>query len=422
MAINRKDLLERLGDHHLTSFPKTKSMVRPPLDRDRGLRIAHIGLRGVPATFGGVERHVEEIGARLVDRGHSVTVYCRRGYVDGGERLYRGMRLLELPTISSKHFDAIVHSFLSTVNALRQNFDVLHFHGLGPGVMAILPRLLGHRGIVLTVHGLDNERAKWGGVTQKMLLGAQWLSARLPRRVVAVSRSLQKHYWQVHHRKTVHIPNGTPEFSVLPARRIRSRLGLEHGNYLLVVARFVPEKSLDTLIRAFRQVNTDHRLVLAGGSCFSDDYVEELHQLAQGDPRILLPGYVYGEELIELFSNAAAFVQPSKLEGLPLTLLEAASVGVPLIVSDIGPHLEVVEGHRGPGVEVFPVGNEQALTAAMERLLGNQTAAFEGAAKLKTKVRREFNWDNVTERTEAVYRELANSAVRIPRSFRRRTS
>jgi hypothetical protein len=173
-----------------------------------GLKIAMIGQRGVPATFGGIEHHVEELGSRLVDRGHEVTVFCRPNYVSNGRRDYRGMRLQHVPTVGTKHFDAIAHSATSTVAAMRDSYDVIHYHALGPGLLAFAPRLASRAKVVLTVHGLDHERAKWGLVARSVLKTAGWLSARVPDATITVSRSLTDYYANHHRRRAVYIPNG----------------------------------------------------------------------------------------------------------------------------------------------------------------------------------------------------------------------
>ena len=370
------------------------------------MRIAFIGQRGVPATFGGIEHHVEEIGSRLADRGHDVTVFCRTNYAptERPDR-YRGMRLCHLPTVGSKHFDAIVHSALSTVSAMGGRFDILHYHALGPGLVAPLPRYLSASRVVLTVHGLDDERAKWGKVASAVLRTAGWMSARVPDATIVVSRALQDHYAARHGRHAVHIPNGVDEPGPQPAREIVDRFGLRRGEYLLFVGRLVPEKAPDLLIRAFRRVPGDLRLAIAGGSSFTDSYVDDVSRLAAADPRVLLTGYVYGGTLQELYANAAAFVLPSSLEGLPLTLLEAASHGTPVVASDIPPHLEVLGGDAA-GRRLFPPGDEAALVSAITRCLADPVGERAGAKELRRRILQDYAWAAAVDATEAVYREV----------------
>ena len=366
------------------------------------LSIAMIGQRGVPATFGGVEHHAEQLGSRLVEMGHEVTVFCRSNYVEDPMSTYRGMQLRHLPTVGTKHLDAIVHSALSTVDAMRQHFDVIHYHALGPGAVAPLPRFLSGAKVVQTIHGLDDERAKWGKLSQSLLRTAGWMSARVPQATIVVSRALAEHYRRRHGRHAHYIPNGVAEPRFTPAAEITERFGLQGGDYLLFVGRLVPEKAPDLLMRAFSRVPGDMRLVIAGGTSFTDSYTQSLQDLAKSDPRIIMPGYVYGSTLAELYTNAAAFVLPSHLEGLPLTLLEAASYQLPLVASAIAPHLEVL-GEAGPGRRVFRPGDEEALMYALRVTLRNIESDRDAAETFARDVRKRYSWDEAAEETASVY-------------------
>ncbi|HEX6844271.1 MAG TPA: glycosyltransferase family 4 protein [Actinomycetota bacterium] len=370
------------------------------------LRIAVIGSRGVPATFGGIEHHVEELGARMVARGHEVVVFARTNYQERPVREHRGMRVVPLPTVSSKHLDAIVHSSLASARSLTGRFDVVQYHAIGPGIPAALPRAFSRAKVALTVHGRDGERAKWGRGAKAVLSAAEWLSARVPDATIVVSEDLARHYREAYRRRTDVIVNGVEAGTPLPAAEIASRWGLGAGAYLLFVGRLVPEKAPDMLLRAFRTLDApDLRLVIAGGSSFTDEYVASLERAAAADPRVVMAGYVYGDTLRELYANAAAFVLPSFLEGLPLTLLEAASFGTPVVVSDIPPHLEIAHG-EGPGHRVFATGDERRLRDALDRALADPSSEREAAAGFRDDVLARFDWDEATDRTLAVYERI----------------
>lgn len=376
-----------------------------PRSNSGGLRIAMIGQKGLPATFGGIEHHVEELGARLIDRGHQVTVFCRSNYGAGRQQRHRGIRLVELPTLGTKHLDAIVHSAFSTTAAMRSSCDILHYHAIGPGALSVVPRVASRAKVVLTVHGLDDERAKWGRLAKTVLRTAGWISARAPNAIIVVSQDLKRHYWEVRRRETVYIPNGVCIREPGPARPTLDRFGLEAGRYLLFVGRLVPEKAPDLLIRAFRLVPADQRLVLVGGSSFTDGYAAQLRRLTADDPRVVLTGYLYGSELRALYEHAAAFVLPSSLEGLPLTLLEAVSYGTPVLASAIAPHVEVL-GASGPGGRLFAPGDERQLVQALTAVLADGAAERRGAAVLRERVLRQYSWDDAAVATERVYRHI----------------
>lgn len=377
------------------------------------LRIAMVGLRGLPATFGGVERHVEELGWRLAARGHEVVVYSRPQYCEDRRMTeYRGMRLMCIPTVRWRGLEALVHSGLAATATVGRGYDVVHFHALGPGLFTPVVRGLTGAGVTQTIHGLDDRRAKWGGAAQRLLrLGGQ-LSARVPHEVVVVSQDLQRHYREEHGRSTTFIPNGVPEPRATDPAVVAEEFGLTAGGYLLYLGRLVPEKDPALLIRAFRRVTTDLRLVVVGDSCGTDHYTAELKRLAQDDDRVVFAGYQYGETLAALLGHAALFVQPSLLEGLPITLLEAAAYGRPVVASDIPPHTEVV-GDSGPGHLLFRHGDEGSLVEALERSLRETGAVQAGARRLHDRVIQRYDWDLATDALEEAYlRAIAARAGR----------
>lgn len=366
------------------------------------MRISMVGQRGVPATFGGIEHHVEELGARLVERGHDVTVYCRSNYTADEKDLHRGMRVRQLPTIGTKHLDAIVQSGLSSLMTLASRSDIVHFHALGPGLFTPLPRYLSGARVVQTIHGLDDQRAKWGHVARSILAAGGWLSARVPDEVIVVSEDLARHYEQRHDRAVHHIANGTIVPWPRPPGPEIARLGLRPRGYLLFVGRLVPEKAPHLLLRSFRNVPSDLDLVVAGGGSYSSKYVGRLVEMAAVDPRVRMTGCLSRSALDELYSNAYAFVLPSSVEGLPLTLLEATAAGLPVVASDIPPHREVL-GPPGPGRRVFTAGDGPGLTSAIRQLLADGDRGRSRSRSLAATVVSSYSWTSAAEQTEAVY-------------------
>lgn len=382
------------------------------------LRIAMIGQRGVPAQWGGIERHVEEIGARLVDRGHEVIVYCRPGYAQDVGRTWRGMVLHRVPTVRTKHLDASVHSGVATMAALRERPDVVHYHALGPGVFAPVHRWGSPAVVVQTIHGFDDERMKWGPAARGVLRSARWMSARVPDAVIGVSAAITERYTaQVGPTGPIvrHIVNGVVRPGPVDLTRL-DRWGLQPGRYALFVGRLVPEKHVALLLQAYRTVHGDLPLVIAGGSSFTDDYTAEIRRLAGLDPRVVLTDYVYGDDLAALYGGAGVFVLPSRLEGLPLTLLEALSHGCPVIVSDLPPHREVL-GTGGVGRWIVPVGDRRSLAAALDAALTRAAldpiAARADAARLAEDLLGRFDWDDAARATEELYRDALDRRDRV---------
>ncbi len=314
--------------------------------------------------------------------------------------------MVNLPSIGTKHLDAIGHSGLSTVFTLNSSFDVVHYHALGPGLIAPVARALSGATVIQTIHGLDNDRNKWGGFAQRVLGLAAWMSARVPDHTIVVSEALQAHYQQRYGREAACIPNGV-ERGVTASADLLEKFGLKPSKYVLFVGRLVPEKAPDLLIRAFSKLDTSARLVIAGGSSFTDGYVQQLTQLAAKDDRVVMPGYVYGQDLAALYSHAGAFVLPSALEGLPLTLLEAAGHGTPIVASDIPPHREVLRAD-GVGHRLVREGDEDALAIAIAGTLHAGSTARTSAKRMREDVLRRYDWDAAADTTEAVYYEAAS--------------
>lgn len=381
---------------------------------ERPLRIAMIGLRGVPATYGGVERAVEELSAHLAARGHRVTVFARRSYSDPRVRWHRGIEVVHHGEIDTKHLEAISHSALAVLVALRwRRFDVVHFHGTGPSLLSFVPRLAGVP-TVSTVQGLDWRREKWGRFARMVLrLGAR-AAAVCPTRTIVVSQALEQHFRERYRSDPVYIPNGV----AAGADADVAIEGLEPGRFVLFLGRLVPEKHVHTLIESYRYVATEIPLVIAGPSSHSPEYVRRLEHLAAEDPRVRLLGPRYGGEKEWLMHNALAFVQPSSVEGLPIGLLEALAAGRFPIVSQISENLEpVTVAGRRLGLQV-PVGDARALGGAISEafVTGDRDAVGD---RLRTHVLEVYDWSEIAARTERVYRE-ALAAQSGPRTASRR--
>jgi glycosyltransferase involved in cell wall biosynthesis len=362
------------------------------------MKIAMIGQKGIPATYGGIERHVEEIGARLAERGHEVSVYARLHYTKVGG-VYRGMRIKRLPSINTKHFDTISHCAASTLDSIVRRYDIVHFHALGPSLFSCFPRV-GRARTVVTIHGLDWQRGKWGPVAAWFLRHCERPSVAFPDRTIVVSKALQDHFLTQYRAATVVIPNGTNPPVQRPPNKIR-KYGLDRHRYVLYVGRLVPEKGCHILLEAFSRLDTDARLVMAGGSSFSDGYVDSLMRIRNGDERIQMLGYVYGDMLDELWSNAYLVVQPSFLEGFSISLVEAMSHGKCILASDIPENMEVVEDCA----VTFRTQDVEDLQSKLRDLLDDPLEVDRVARRCKTAAQERFSWSRIVEATEAVYRD-----------------
>ncbi len=368
---------------------------------NRKLRIAMIGHKRIPSREGGVEIVVEELATRMVKLGHHVTCYNRKGHhVSGKEydgqkiKEHEGVRLKEVITIDKKGLAAMSSSFFAAIKAAFGKYDVVHFHAEGPCAMLWLPKLFGKR-CIATIHGLDHQRAKWGKFAKGYIVRGEKCAVKRADEIIVLSKGVQEYFQQTYGRKTVYIPNGVSKPTVRPVRMIKQQYGLDKDNYILFLGRIVPEKGIKYLIEAFKQVETEKKLVIAGGASDTDEFMTELKALASDDNRIIFTGFVQGQMLEELYSNAYVYTLPSDLEGMPLSLLEAMSYGNCCLVSNIAECTEVVEDKA----VVFEKSNVEALKEKIQMLCN----ATEMVSKLKAEasdfVCEKYNWDTVVTET-----------------------
>jgi glycosyltransferase involved in cell wall biosynthesis len=367
----------------------------------RRLSIAMIGTRGLPASYGGVEMAVEALSRELVRRGHSVVVYGRSAYCDTSLRERDGVSQIPLPQINTKHLEAISHTVLSTAHAaMRRKYDIIHFHATGPTMLSLATVSLGIP-TVATVHGLDWRREKWGIAARRILRAATRVAATVPSATIAVSRELADTLNAEYGCSTTYIPNGVSLDGLSEETSVN---GLRANQFILLLGRIVPEKQAHLLIQAFRTVDTHYRLAIVGPSSHSDSYVSEVERLAAQDPRVLLLGARYGPEKAWLLRNAAIFVQPSTLEGLPLALLEALALDRFTVVSDIPGNLEAVTvlDDKIHGL-VFRAGDVADLSAKLTLALSRSSTLQRETPPVSQLIHERYDWSNVARETEALY-------------------
>lgn len=370
------------------------------------MKISMFGQKRIPSREGGVEIVVEELSTRMAASGHDVICYNRRGHHVGGEQFdtkkqknYRGVKLKSVLTIDKKGLAAVTSSFFAALKTAFSRADVVHIHAEGPAFMCWLPKLFRKR-VIVTVHGLDWQREKWkDGFGSKYIRAGERAAVRRADEIIVLSRNVQEYFKNTYGRETVWIPNGVTCPEVLPAEQICKEFALEKEQYILFLGRLVPEKGIHYLIEAFRSVKTDKKLVIAGGSSDTQDYVSRLKELAGDDARIVFTGFVQGQLLQELYSNAYVYVLPSDVEGMPLSLLEAMSYGRCCLVSDIPECTEVVQDKA----HVFARGNVQSLQNALQTLCNEPMLQQSYAANARDYICDRYDWDKVTKQTLALY-------------------
>jgi glycosyltransferase involved in cell wall biosynthesis len=366
------------------------------------------GLRGFPHVMGGIESHCEELLPRIkaIWPDHHSVVLGRAPYLPGPVGEHRGVEIIGIPCPRSQNLEAVVSTFLAVLSARKRSAGLIHIHAIGPGLLAPLARLLGLK-VVVTHHGTDYHRAKWGLVARTALRAGEWLALSFANRVIAVSPSLAAQLRESFPKRAhaiSYIPNGTSD---LPGdadpELVLERLGLEDGNFLLAVARLVPEKGLHDLIDAYERSNCTAKLVIAGSADHESEYAREL--LARAGERVIFAGVQSRATLKCLYEHCALFVMPSYHEGLPIAALEAASCGARMLLSDIPANLDIALDPQN----YFPVGDVGELT---ERL----NADCAGFQVDRDAVRARFSWDKAAEDTLDVYRTTLAQGRTAPRT------
>lgn len=371
------------------------------------MRIAIIGAKGIPfsqAQGGGIERHVEYLAQKLVERGHRVTVYVRPYANPERKKSWQGVRLITLPSIRSKHLDAITHVFISSIHVLFQDVDIIHYHGVGPSLLSWIPRLFKWRvKVVVTFHSRDRFAEKWKVFARTMLAVGEWTACAFPHLTIAVSHAIKLYCEQMFGKPVVYIPNAVDIPSRVPGTSKLKALGLEPGGYLITLGRLIPLKAHDDAMRAFREVRTEKKLLILGEAPFDDiSYQLRLEELARQDPRVVMMGFRHGEELSQIIAHCFCMIHPSRAEGLSVAVLEVMSYGKLVIMSDIPGNRELVD-HSGIS---YPVGNIKVLAEAINWALHDELMTKTRGERGQDAVKKLYSWKHVIERTEQEYEKL----------------
>ena len=373
---------------------------------ERDLRVAVFGQKRL-SREGGVEIVVKELCTRMAQQGCQVTCYNRSGHhVSGAEyddidnTNYEGIRQKCVPTIEKKGLAAVSASAFSALYSAFGKYDVVHIHAEGPAFFTWLPKMFGKR-VVVTVHGIVWQREQWqSGFGSKFIRQGEKNAVKYADEIIVLSKGVQNYFKEAYGRETHFIPNGVNRPQIREANLITEKFGLKKDSYILFLGRLVPEKGIRYLVEAFKNVKTDKKLVIAGGSSDTDSFMEELKELSKGDDRILFTGFVQGAMLDELYSNAYIYTLPSDLEGMPLSLLEAMSYGNCCLVSDIPECAEVVEDKA----LIFKKSDVKDLQEKLQDACDHPEKVGAYKEQAADFICKKYNWDEVTKETLKLYR------------------
>jgi len=354
------------------------------------MNIAFIGSRGIPARYSGFETFYEQLAVRLVKRGHRVTVYNRSHFIRDVRGEYKGVRLVTLPSINTKHLDTLSHTALSSIHALFQGYDIVYYCIVGNSPLVWLPRLVGVP-VLLNVDGQDWAREKWSGFARWYQRWCEKVATRTASLLVADARVIQRRYRELYGVPTVYVPYGA---NVRRDDRLEAleKWGLSPREYILYVGRLVPENAIDMLIRAFRKVRTSKKLVIVGDAPFADNYKALLRSLA--DEKVVFTGYAFGDDYAQLSSHAYLSVQPSAIDGTRPALLDQMGFGNCVLVRDSAANREVV-GEQGASFE--GAGGETSLALRLQSLIEDRGQVEAYRKTVNSRVTHYYNWDWITD-------------------------
>jgi glycosyltransferase involved in cell wall biosynthesis len=362
------------------------------------MRIVVTGTRGVPNILGGVETHCEELYPYIVQAGHEVILIRRKAYVNEPSSLkfYNGIKLVDIWTPKQKSLEAIIHTFLAILYARLVNANILHVHAIGPAIMIPFARLLGLK-VVMTHHGPDYDRQKWNPIAKKILRVGEYLGVRYANSVIVISKLIQEIVLRRYAKANTYlIFNGVNDIKIPSGSSVLSTFGLKENEYIVAVGRFVPEKGFHDLLDAYNRLNIPEKLVFVGDADHSTSYSEKLKQDAI-DAGVILTGFKKGKELFELFGNAKLFVLPSYHEGLPIALLEALSLGLNVLVSDIDANLQIGLNET----EYFHTGNVKDLACKLQaKIIEKEFYNY------KQYIQNKYNWEGISKQTLGVYKSV----------------
>ena len=378
------------------------------MKENTNLKVAMIGHKRIPSREGGIEIVVEELSTRMVKKGIEVTCYNRKGKhaLDKSQKMseikeYKGVKLKNVLTLDIKGLAAMTSSFFGSINILFSKNNVVHFHAEGPCAMIPIIKFFSKKKIIATIHGLDWQRAKWGGFATKYIKFGEKMAAKYADEIIVLSENVKNYFKDTYNRETNFIPNGVNKPEIKNANIIKEKFNLNKDSYILFLGRIVPEKGIHYLVEAYNKIRVNKKLVIAGGSSDTDTYFNELKEKSKDNKNIIFTGFVQGEELEELYSNAYIYVLPSDLEGMPLSLLEAMSYKNCCLTSDI-PECKTVMDDKGV---TFKKSDINDLKEKLQYLVDNVDKVSEYKKQAQEYILKKYNWDDVVDKTIKLYKK-----------------
>jgi len=367
------------------------------------MRIAILGTRGIPASYGGFETFAEHLATRLVARGHEVTVYCRAHYVSPRQMEYHGVRLQVLPTIRHKYFDTVIHTFLSAIHAATRRFDAALICNAANAPFSTILRLTGTP-VAINVDGLEHKRKKWNWLGRRYYQLAEYLSTLLPNEMVTDAQVIQEYYLARHNAPSTMIAYGS-EVERRPDREMVRKWRVEPNRYVLYVSRLEPENNAHLVIEAFKKVRTAYRLLVVGDAPYAEHYIKDLKARARGDKRIIFTGFVFGQDYRALQQNAYCYVHATEVGGTHPALLEAMGYGNCVLTLATPENVEVV------GDAAVPYADEFDLTEKLQRVLRDGSLVHAYRHRAQVRIRSHYDWDRVVDQYEQLFARMGGKVV-----------
>ncbi|MEL6458277.1 MAG: glycosyltransferase family 4 protein [Cyanobacteria bacterium J06641_2] len=375
------------------------------------MKIAVIGAKGLPPKQGGIEHYCAEVYPRMVTRGHTVDLFSRSSYTDYTwltKYDFQGVRVISLPSWKLRGIDAFITSAQGAFATNLKKYDVVHFHALGPSLFSFLPRIGNSTKVVVTCHGLDWQRAKWGNLSSQLLKMGEKTAVHFAHELTVVSDALKSYFSQTYGREVTYIPNAPVSYGKSDLKfTYANSLALQPGKYMLFLGRLVPEKRPELLVEAFSALKPlGWKLVIAGGVSNTKSFTSQLLEKIANDRDIVFAGELRGSRLWEIVRGAGLFVLPSDIEGLPLAMLEAMQEGIPIVASDIPPHRQLIGDDRGV---LFEAGNLNSFIAALKKATNNSDEMKFVASEAQQYVKQNYNWDLITSQYLHLYSKTLNA-------------